>query len=324
MKFEELKYRRCFIPLFSLCLGVFGLFLGGCGDNSSDEAKPQPGANKVVITVEDREVTLGQFDAAMKRLIPHGEEGLTTEEIFGLKRSLIHQIIDEELMVVEALARGYSVTEKEVARESREIFGDSAGEEFNAAVISRYGDIAGWREAIKRKLFVRKVIDGISSTEVKVDTEEALKYYNSNMKEYKVAERVQARMIVVASEKEAQATLKRIKKEDFSVLAIEVSKGPEAHLGGDLGSFSRGEMPPEFEDILFAMKPGKTSGILKTPYGYHIFKLEAKMEGGKLNFEDVREKITNKLIREQTDKKVKELLGTLKKKKSINVSKDIL
>ena len=66
---------------------------------------------------------------------------------------------------------------------------------------------------------------------------------------------------------------------DFRQLAREKSTAPEAERGGDLGYFAMGDMPAEF-NVVFGMQKGGVSGIVKSPYGYHIFKLEDKRKAG--------------------------------------------
>jgi peptidyl-prolyl cis-trans isomerase SurA len=62
---------------------------------------------------------------------------------------------------------------------------------------------------------------------------------------------------------------------DFEVLAKRYSDDPGTkEQGGDLGWFKQGRMVKEFEDVVFRMRPGQTSGIVKSPFGYHIIKLE--------------------------------------------------
>ena len=59
---------------------------------------------------------------------------------------------------------------------------------------------------------------------------------------------------------------------DFSYLARQYSDGPSGPKGGKLGRFARGQMVPEFEKVVFKLKPGLVSDVVETPFGYHIIK----------------------------------------------------
>ncbi len=57
---------------------------------------------------------------------------------------------------------------------------------------------------------------------------------------------------------------------DFAEAASEHSDCPSSSSGGDLGEFSRGMMVPEFDEVVFDLEIGATSGVVETPFGYHI------------------------------------------------------
>jgi parvulin-like peptidyl-prolyl isomerase len=59
---------------------------------------------------------------------------------------------------------------------------------------------------------------------------------------------------------------------DFDVLAREHSDCSSAQAGGDLGRFGRGQMVKAFEDAAFGLDVGGTSGVIETPFGYHIIR----------------------------------------------------
>jgi len=80
-----------------------------------------------------------------------------------------------------------------------------------------------------------------------------------------------ARHILVATE---QACLD-LKNEilggaDFAALAKKHSTCPSGQRGGDLGSFSRGQMVPEFDKVCFQEEVGVVHGPVKTQFGFHL------------------------------------------------------
>lgn len=76
------------------------------------------------------------------------------------------------------------------------------------------------------------------------------------------------------AKKRAEEVLARAKKgEDFAKLADEVSDDPTAKINhGSLGRFPRDRMIKQFSDATFSIKPGELSGVIETPFGFHIIK----------------------------------------------------
>ena len=86
-----------------------------------------------------------------------------------------------------------------------------------------------------------------------------------------------ARSSATRSKAEAESQINALKAEidggaDFAQLAQASSDCPSGRKGGDLGSFGRGQMVPEFEEAAFGMNVGDVSGIIETQFGYHIIK----------------------------------------------------
>lgn len=89
-----------------------------------------------------------------------------------------------------------------------------------------------------------------------------------------MSNKVHCAHILVKTEKEAQNILERLKREEkFANIAKEVSLCPSKKRGGDLGTFSRGQMVKEFEKAAFSLQKGEISPVVKTKFGYHIIKV---------------------------------------------------
>lgn len=105
-------------------------------------------------------------------------------------------------------------------------------------------------------------------------------------------EEVQARHILVATQGEAETVIKRLEKgEGFAALAGELSLGPSASRGGNLGYFLAEEMVQAFSDAAFALQPGELSAPVETEYGWHVIRLEDRRVVPPPSFEDLSEQI---------------------------------
>ncbi len=125
--------------------------------------------------------------------------------------------------------------------------------------------------------------------QVTFETAELETFYRRNLDRYETPEQARAAHILVlvpngsdeATRKQKRAQAEKLLAEakggkDFAALAREFSDDKASAVnGGDLGSFTRGNMVPAFEQAVFALKPGEISGLVETQFGYHIIKLIA-------------------------------------------------
>ena len=171
---------------------------------------------------------------------------------------------------------------------------------------------------------------------LKNSLESVKKYYDENDNEFTPEEKIKAKHILIkaaAGDKKAEvialekikALIERAKTEDFGKLAAEASEDTGSKKkNGDLGYFGRGKMVPEFEKVAFSSPIGEISAPIKTQYGYHIIKVEGKKGGQKKDFESVKKKISENLIKKQTiPKNVESLREQLKSEDSLAVQKSI-
>ena len=153
----------------------------------------------------------------------------------------------------------------------------------------------------------------LSNTAKTAATDAALKKtYDDAARNQKPEEEIHARHILVPTEDEAKAALKRVQAgEDFAKVATELSKDPGSE-GGDLGYFTKDRMVPEFADAAFKMAVGQVSDPVKTQFGWHIIKLEDKRTKPFPAYDQVKEQIVRYLIQKAQGEMVTKLRAEAK------------
>ena len=77
--------------------------------------------------------------------------------------------------------------------------------------------------------------------------------------------------------------------------------------GGDLGTFGKGRMAPEFENVAFTQKPGTVSAPIKTQFGYHLLLVESKSAGHVATFNEWKDKFATELIQKDKVEDIKKI-----------------
>jgi len=167
-----------------------------------------------------------------------------------------------------------------------------------------------------------------------VSAQEVQRYYDDNLQQYQTPEQVTARHILLKTEgkddaavkKQAEDLLAKIKGgANFAALAKQFSEDESSAVqGGDLGRpFGKdGTMVKEFEDAAFALKPGETSDLVKTQFGYHIIQLIGKTPASTRTLEESKIQIEDTLKTERAQKEADristELAGKLTKPEDLD------
>lgn len=150
--------------------------------------------------------------------------------------------------------------------------------------------VAYYRDKVLMEDLLGKVAkDAASDTAIQ-------KTYDDVAKQQKPEEEVRARHILVESEPDAQAALKRVNGgEDFAKVANEMSKDPGSK-GGELGWFTKERMVPEFAETAFKMQPGQISDPVKSQFGWHIIQVEERRQKQFPGLDQVRDQVTRYVV----------------------------
>jgi len=300
------------ILLISLFLSAA---LWGCGQQ---EARlPE----NIIAQVNEEQIPVEAFDRELKELILEPGKEPPRAGYEDLKRACLDQVIERKILVQEARRLGIKISPEELNQAVSEIKKDYSGGEFGETLGLKGITLEEWKVRLEEKLLAEKVIRSVFHSQEKIDEKEALRYYEDHRSAFQIGRRVRVRQIVVADGEEAIQILKRLKRgERFEKVAIEKSLGPEKLQGGDLGYFSQGERPSEF-DCVFNMEVGAISEVIKSPYGYHIFKLEEKIEPRQIPFEEAKAGILQELGQKKGEDHYEKWLKGLKAKARVKINK---
>ena len=298
-----------------LILTFFLFFLWGC--DHWGVGLPE----HIIAQVNEEQIPAEEFDREFKELILEPGKEVKETGLGALRQVYLDQVIERKILVQEARRLGIKVSQDEVGRAISEIKMDYPGEGFGEKLGLKGISLEEWKIRLEEKLLAEKVIRRASHSQEKVSEKEALQYYEDHRSSFQIGPKVRARQIIVADGEEAIQILKRLKKgESFEKVAKEKSLGPEKVQGGDLGYFSPGEKPTEFDHV-FIMEVGAISEVIKSPYGYHIFKLEERIEPRQIPFEEAKLGILQELEQKKGEENYQKWLKGLKGRARIKINK---
>ncbi|RYZ33580.1 MAG: foldase, partial [Myxococcaceae bacterium] len=254
----------------ALILGAGVLGQAGCRPPTQEGPDPT-----VVATVNGESLSRTDFEQELGRELAttEGPEP-TPEEVEPFKRALVDTLVKRMLLLQAAKQNNIAVTPEEVDRGVLRLSGDYPAGNFNEVLAQGQLSMAELRAREASRLTIEKLFTHHVYSRVAVTEEELRAYYAAHEADFQEPEEVHAAQMVVKGLDEArrlQVQLKSGKK--FSDLARRYSLSADAKVGGDLGFFPRGQMPPAFDEVVFKLGVGQVSDVVSTEYGYHLFKV---------------------------------------------------
>jgi peptidyl-prolyl cis-trans isomerase C len=263
----------------TLLAGVFALGFSGFASAQDSASAPLTGQDTTVAIVNGYEIKTSEVRMAFDDVI--GQlPNLPTKQRFPF---VVEILIERHLIAQVAAQEGTADSEDYKRR------------------------LAAYQaKALRDSYLAQKIAPSVTDAEIKTA-------YDAETAKVTQTERVRARHILVATEKEAndiEAKLQAGGK--FEDLAKQYSLDGSKDYGGDLGYFTAPEMVAEFSKAAFALKQNEVSKPVKTEFGWHIIRLDDRKMGAAQPFDQVKGAIRNVLVRNKIQEKLAALQGTAK------------
>ncbi len=239
---------------------------------------------KVLAKVGQKEITNLDVQSAIQGLDPFQAQQFQTEE--GQKY-VLEDLINQELLYMYAKENNVD-QEEEFRNEMKRV-----------------------EENVLKQYVINKIL-----TSVKLTEEEKKAFYEAQKSNFSRPETASAKHILVDTEEKANEILGKINSGEvsFEDAAAQHSSCPSKDAGGDLGTFGKGQMVPEFEEAVFNMNKGEVSKPVKTQFGYHLIKLENRNESTIPEYDEVAEEVGKTLLYQKQGEVYQEKLNEVKSK----------
>jgi peptidyl-prolyl cis-trans isomerase SurA len=313
----------------AIAVGVLLAGLAACNS--------QPGGD-VMATVDGRKIFRSDVDKYYDNYQQSSsQQPASGEQATALRLQILHQMIDDEIVMRRAEKLGLLATDEEVDAKFNEVKAPYTQEEFDKRLKDQKITVADFKRDIRRSITVNKVMNKEVSSKISITDKDISDYYNQHKGEFNLIEpQYRLAQIMVTptpnaqvhnqndkaqNEADARKKIQMIANrldsgDDFATLAMKYSEDPETSgNGGDLGVVPESSLrntDPVTRDAVMKLKPGQYSPIITVVnpathqnLGFRIVKLDSKEPAGQRELTDPR---VQQLIRSQLDNRREQLL----------------
>jgi parvulin-like peptidyl-prolyl isomerase len=250
-------------------------------------------------------------------------------------RQVLDQMVDEQLILEAGADAKLEVTDEEVQKALAEVKRQNhvTDKQLEAALLQQGYSIVEYKKDVRKQILRLRTVNVLVRPRVQISDQDVKAHYDKLSGQSATVTEVHLRHVLVglpehptptdmdSGHRRANDLLARARAgEDFAALAKansddQTTKGG----GGDLGWYKRGELPTEWEEVVFAMSPGEVRGPIRGPRGLHLFEvLEQKKETIR-PFAEVKDQLHDQMFNEQMDKQTKVWLQELRKKAHVEI-----
>ena len=247
---------------------------------------------------------------------------------------VIVNAIDEMLLVQRGRELGLKMSDEQF----NQILGNirkenklDTEEKFQAAMKQEGLSIPGLRKAFEKQMLINRVQQQDVYSRISISEEESRAYYDKHQAEFLTNESVTLREIFVkaatpapaegpaaaqaatdAAREKAAAIRQRVLKEDFAVVAGEVSDAASKANGGLIGPLGVDELNPDIQKVLSTLKVGQVSEPLDAGNGFRLLKLDVRVPKKQATFEEARDQIADRVFQGRRASEVLKYLERLR------------
>lgn len=288
--------------------------------------------NRMVAIVNNEVITLYELNTKTREvtgLDPADLELKDKKKYLETRRKILDLLIEEKIANEKIQELGIKLTPKQVDAAIEKIKKDNqlTHEDLIANLNKQGMSYESYREIIKNDLERMQLINLEVKSKIIIREEKIREFYDEHKDQFSSQEKVRLAGIFLGQKdpsnqrearslhEKAQTIFNRLKTgEDFGELAREVSQGPGAKEGGDLGLFKTIELDPRLQEAIKELSEDSISEPITTPSGIQIIKLLERQKGRTKPLEEVKDAIYGILYQEEVNKRYSSWIKKLREK----------
>ncbi len=250
-------------------------------------------------------------------------------------RQVLDQLVDEELILGAAAEAKLEVSDDEVQKALDEVKRQNhlTDKQLETALSQQGYTIREYKRDLKKQILRLRAVNVLVRPRVQVSDEDVKSRYEKLSGQSSTVTEVHIRHVLLGlSEKPSSDEMEGARRrageivsrvragEEFGDLAKALSDDSTTKgSGGDLGWYKRGELPTEWEEILFAMSEGEVRGPIRGPRGLHVFQVIENKKETVRPFAEVKDQLKEQIFRDEMEKQTKVWLQELRKRAHIEI-----
>jgi len=288
-------------------------------------------ANSIMAVVHDSVVTRVEVELSLRDVEPElrrqyrNQPQVYQQKLADARSESLDRLIEQKLILHEFNTAGYVLPESVIDEYVQEQLQSVAGGD--RVTLTKTLQAQGltyekWRQQLRERFIVSQMRVKNVQSELIISPYKIETYYLAHEDEFKLADQVKLRMIVLntpagadveQSRKLAEEIVAKIKEgAAFSEMAAVYSQGRNP--GGDWGWIERKVLRPELADVAFSLKPGEMSGVIETPGALYLLLVEDKRTSHVRPLSEVRDEIERTMLTAERARLQKQWIARLRKK----------
>jgi len=316
---------------FLLNILFFAIFL------SPFTAKGSELISGIAATVNDDVITTFEVQKEADQMLQEVQKSGSPETLdkATIHKQALDRLIDKKLIEQKVKELDIKISEEELRQSIEDVKKQNnlTQEALIAALAGQGLSFDQYKAQLREQLERLRLMSQEVRSKIQVSEREMREYYETNYVRPGEEDIFRARHILFKVGKNApedevakvESTATQVLQEakngkDFAELAKKYSDDPSAkNDGGEIGPFKKGDMIPEIETVLNVLKVGEISGLIKTPAGFHIIKLEERSKEKPKPFEEVKAEIEDTLYKKKSEERFNQWVNDLHKDASIEI-----